>query len=323
MITVRVTAIADETDTVKSFRLVRSDGAPLGPYPPGAHIDVTGPTGITRQYSLCGPPYETDSFLVAIKRETPSRGGSDAMHDTVRVGSELRISEPRNLFGLASGAAEHVLVGAGIGITPLLAMAHQLHREGRDFRLHYFASARERAAFQDLLEGSGFAGRVRFHFGVPRHGQQAALDAILSDLDPDQDADPNFGTHVYTCGPKEFMQRVTATASRSLPEDRVHIEHFQPPDPSGGSGEEFELELGTGEVFTVPADRSIVDVLAENGFDVDTSCREGICGTCVLPVLEGEPDHRDNCLTRKEKAANDQIATCVSRARGPRLVIDF
>jgi vanillate O-demethylase ferredoxin subunit len=317
MITVRVTGIRDETDTVKSFRLVRSDGAPLGPYPPGAHIDVTGPTGITRQYSLCGPPYETDSFLVAVKRETPSRGGSDALHDGVRVGSELSISEPRNLFGLASDAGEHVLVGAGIGVTPLLGMAHQLHREGRDFRLHYFAAARERAAFADLLERSGFAERVRFHFGVPRHGQQAALDEILPGPDPDS------RTHVYTCGPKEFMQRVAATATRSLPEDHVHMEHFQALEPPGEPGTEFELELDTGEVFTVPADRSIVDVLAENGFEVDTSCREGICGTCVLPVLEGEPDHRDNCLTRKEKAANDQIATCVSRARGRRLVIEF
>ncbi|NGO08067.1 oxidoreductase [Streptomyces sp. HC44] len=315
MITVRVTGIADETDQVKSFRLVRSDGAPLGPYAAGAHIDVTGPTGITRQYSLCGPPHETGSFLVAVKRETPSRGGSDAMHDNVRLGSELRISEPRNLFGLAPDAGEHVLVGAGIGVTPLIAMAYQLHREGRKFRLHYFASTRGQASFADLLELSGFAARVRFHFGVPRPGQQDALDAILSNLGP--------GTHVYTCGPKEFMRRVTVTAARSLPEERVHIEHFQPPDPVGEPDAEFELELDTGEVFTVPADRSIVDVLAENGFDVDTSCREGICGTCVLPVLEGEPDHRDNCLTRKEKAANDQIATCVSRARGRRLVIEF
>ncbi|MCX4703175.1 PDR/VanB family oxidoreductase [Streptomyces sp. NBC_01373] len=315
MILARVSDIVNETDTVKSFRLVRSDGAPLGPYPAGAHIDVTGPTGITRQYSLCGPPHETDSFLVAVKRETPSRGGSAAMHDDVRVGSELRISEPRNLFGIAPHAADHVLVGAGIGVTPLLAMAHQLHRERRNFRLHYFASARGQAAFTDLLELSGFAARVRFHFGVPRPGQQEALDAILSYLGP--------GTHVYTCGPKEFMRRVTVTAARSLPEDRVHIEHFQPPDPVGETGSEFELELDTGEVFTVPVDRSIVDVLAENGFDVDTSCREGVCGTCVLPVLEGEPDHRDNCLTRKEKAANDQIATCVSRARGRRLVIEF
>jgi ferredoxin-NADP reductase len=318
MITVHVTGITDETDTVKSFRLARSDGAPLGPYPPGAHIDVTGPTGITRQYSLCGPPHETHSFLVAVKRETPSRGGSDALHNAVRVGSELRISGPRNLFGLAPDAAEHVLVGAGIGITPLLAMAHQLHREEQNFRLHYFATTRERAAFAEQLERSGFAERVRFYFGVPRDGQQTVLDAILSGLDS--------GAHVYACGPKEFMQRVTDTAARSLPEDHIHVEHFQPPDPSGelpNSGEEFELQLDTGEVFTVPADRSIVDVLTENGFEVDTSCREGICGTCVLPVLEGEPEHRDNCLTRREKAANDRIATCVSRARGRRLVIEF
>lgn len=317
MIRVRVTEIVDETETVKCFRLVRCDGLTLGPYPAGAHIDVTGPTGITRQYSLCGPPYEADSHLVAVKCESASRGGSAALHERLRVGSELVVSRPRNLFGLVPDAGEYVLVGAGIGVTPLLSMAHQLHREGRDFRLHYFARSRELAAFTALLERGAFAERVRFHFGVPRHEQQAVLAEVLSGVDAT--------AHVYTCGPKEFMQRVaeTVAATGALPEEHLHIEHFQAPEPPSVPGEEFELEIDTGEVFTVPADRSIVDVLEENGFDVDASCREGTCGTCVLPVLAGEPDHRDNCLTRREKAANDQIAACVSRARSSRLVVEL
>lgn len=315
MIRVRVIEVVEETEAVKCFRLARCDGEPLGLYPAGAHIDVTGPTGVTRQYSLCGPPHETDSYLVAVKRESTSRGGSAALHERLAVGGELTISEPRNLFGLAPGAGPHILVAAGIGVTPLLGMAHQLHSEGKDFRLHYFARSREQAAFAALLERSGFADRVRFHFAVPRHEQPEALAGILSGLDG--------GTHVYTCGPKEFMRRVSETAAGSLPEEQVHFEHFQALEPPGEGGEEFELEIDTGEVFTVPADRSIVDVLEENGFPVDTSCREGICGTCVLQVLEGEPDHRDNCLTRKEKAAGDQIAACVSRARGRRLVVEL
>jgi vanillate O-demethylase ferredoxin subunit len=315
MITVRVVEVVDETEAVKCFRLARCDGEPLGPYAAGAHIDVTGPTGTTRQYSLCGPPHEGDSYLVAVKRESESRGGSAALHQQVAVGSELVISEPRNLFGLAPDAGTHVLVAAGIGVTPLLSMAHHLHREGQDFRLHYFARSREQAAFTALLERAGFADRVRLHFGVPRHEQADALAGILSGLD--------HRTHVYTCGPKEFMERVSEAATGLLPEEQVHVEHFQALEPPGEPGEEFELEIDTGEVFTVPADRSIVDVLQENGYPIDTSCREGICGTCVLAVLEGEPDHRDNVLTRKEKAAGDQIAACVSRARSRRLVIEL
>jgi vanillate O-demethylase ferredoxin subunit len=313
MITVRVTEIVEETPTVKSFRLVRSDGDPVGPYQAGAHIDVTGPTGTTRQYSLCGPPFEPGSYLIAVKREEPSRGASVTLHERVAVGTELTVSEPRNRFGLAPDAPRHLLVAAGIGITPLLSMAYQLHRDGQEFLLHYFARSREQAAFVPLLEQAGFAGRVRCHFGVARQEQQAALAALASAADS--------GTHVYTCGPKGFMRSLADAFSGVLPEDQVHIEHFQALDPPAQPGEEFELEIDTGEVFTVPADRSIVEVLEENGFPVDTSCREGICGTCVLPVLDGEPDHRDNCLTRKEKAAGDQIATCISRAHSRRLVI--
>ncbi|MFD9663695.1 PDR/VanB family oxidoreductase [Rhodococcus sp. NPDC059968] len=315
MITVTVTDITTETVSVKRFSLRRSNGASFAPYAAGAHVDVTGPGGITRQYSLCGPPHRTDSYEIAVKREDCSRGGSAALHDQVAVSDELTISEPRNLFGLEHAADRHVLVAAGIGITPLLSMAHHLRRTGARFRLHYFATSREKAAFVPLLESTEFAADVEFHFGVDRTDQRQVLARVLEDIDP--------ATHVYACGPKEFMQRVVDVASRVLPEDNVHIEHFQALEPAAESGDEFEVELDTGEVFRVPPGRSIVDVLADGGIEVDTSCREGICGTCVLTVLDGEPDHRDNCLTRKEKEAGDQIATCVSRARTGRLVLEL
>ncbi|MER5748615.1 PDR/VanB family oxidoreductase [Streptomyces sp. NPDC002088] len=315
MIRVTVSDTTTETSVVKSIRLRRSDGRPFAPYEAGAHVDVLGPGGITRQYSLCSPPDDTDSYLIAVKREENSRGGSAALHDQVAAGDELVISEPRNLFRIEPTADRHVLVAAGIGITPLLSMAHQLRRTGARFRLHYFATNREKAAFVPLLESAEFAADVEFHFGVDRNEQPKAVVEALADLDA--------ATHVYTCGPKEFMQRVADVATRSLPEDNVHIEHFQPLEPTAEAGDEFEVELDTGEVFRVPPGRSIVEVLADGGIEVDTSCREGICGTCVLTVLDGVPDHRDNCLTRKEKAAGDQIATCVSRASTARLVLEL
>ncbi|MFB8267563.1 PDR/VanB family oxidoreductase [Streptomyces sp. NPDC055955] len=315
MITVTVSETTSETRDVRCLRLQRSDGRPFAPYEAGAHVDVLGPGGITRQYSLCGPPDDTASYLIAVKREEASRGGSAALHDQVAAGDELAISEPRNLFRIEPAAESHVLVAAGIGITPLLSMAYQLRRSGVRFRLHYFATSREKAAFVSLLQSPEFAADVEFHFGVDRSAQPEVLGDALADVDP--------ATHVYTCGPKEFMQRVADTALRTLPEDNVHVEHFQPLEPTVEAGDAFEVELDTGEVFRVPPGRSIVEVLADGGIEVDTSCREGICGTCVLTVLDGVPEHRDNCLTRREKEAGDQIATCVSRARTARLVLEL
>ncbi|GAA3684389.1 PDR/VanB family oxidoreductase [Arthrobacter ginkgonis] len=317
MFKVLVSEILEETDHIKSFKLVRADGRGFDPYPAGAHIDIVGPTQVVRQYSLCSPPYDLDAYVVAVKREPESRGGSAALHDRLEVGSELEISAPRNLMQVAGSADRHVLVAAGIGVTPMISMAYQLQREGKPFELHYFARSRELAAFTDLLEERcGFGEKVRFHFGIPRDGQPAVLREILGGL--------TGASHVYTCGPEGFMDRVLSLAGPVLGEDNVHIEHFQAGEPADTSGDAaFEVELDSGEVFEIPADRSIVEVLQENGVPVDTSCKEGICGTCVMGVLEGEPEHRDNCLSASEKKANDQIATCVSRARSARLMLEL
>ncbi|MEU9454533.1 PDR/VanB family oxidoreductase [Streptomyces sp. NPDC048277] len=314
MFPVTVTEITDETESIKVLRLVSVDGTPLAPYPAGAHIDVTGPTGITRPYSLCGPPQDTGAYTIAVKREENSRGGSQALHDKVEPGTRLAVGTPRQLLGLAPEAGEHHLVAAGVGITPLLAMAYELSTNGAEFRLHYVARDRAEAAFADLIEGSGFADRAVFHFGLGREAAAEALAVELAALPAD--------AHVYTCGPQGFMDQVAALATRTLPEDHVHRELFQAGDFVTG-GDSFEVELDTGEVYTVPPDKSIAEVLEENGVPLDTSCREGICGTCVLQVIEGEPDHRDHCLTAKEKAAGDQIAACVSRAKSPRLVVEL
>ncbi|MPY57096.1 PDR/VanB family oxidoreductase [Streptomyces spongiae] len=316
MFNVTVTETVQETDTIRVLRLVRSDGEALPTYPAGAHVDVTGPTGVTRPYSLCGPPEDTGAYTIAVKREENSRGGSQALHDKAAVGTELTIGAPRRLFGLAPDAARHHLVAAGIGITPLLAMAYELHALDAEFRLHYVARDRAGAAFADLLEHSAFAGRVDFHFGLGREATARALAATL--------ATSGEGAHVYTCGPQGFMDQVTTLAARTVPEDRVHRELFQAGDlPDAGAATAFEVELDTGEVYTVPPDKTIAEVLEAGGVPLDTSCREGICGTCVLRVLDGEPDHRDHCLSAKEKAAGDQIAACVSRAKSPRLVVEL
>ncbi|MDA3627414.1 PDR/VanB family oxidoreductase [Saccharopolyspora sp. WRP15-2] len=310
---VRVAEVVDEAVGVRALKLVRDDGAPFDAYRAGAHVDVTGPTGVLRQYSLCGRPDDRESLLIAVKREPESRGGSVALH-AVEVGEHLEVSAPRNLLGIAEQAERHVLVAGGIGVTPLLGMAHELHRVGAEFELHYFARTRDEAAFADLLEHE-FREDVHLHFGVPRADQPALLAEVAGQLTP--------AAHVYTCGPQGFMDQVTGVFAPVVGEDHVHVEHFTAAEVDTSADTSFTVELDTGEVFEVPADKSILAVLEEGGVDVAKSCEEGICGSCVSGVLEGVPDHRDNCLSSSDRAAGDQMALCVSRALCDKLVIEL
>lgn len=314
-IKVTVAEIVSETPKVRSLRLVREDGAPLGPYRAGAHIDVTGPTGIVRQYSLCGPPSETKALTIAVKREPRSRGGSLALHQ-VCAGDIIEIGAPRNILTVAPQADRHVLIAAGIGVTPLLSLAYELHSSAADFDLIYFTSTRAETAFLELLENRAeFRDRVRLHIGVSRDEQRRVLDRVAATL--------TRNSAVYTCGPAGFMATVADIVTPVVGAANVHTEHFEATalDTSGDTA--FTVELDTGESFEIPADRSILSVLEENGIDVFKSCEEGICGSCVSNVIEGEPEHRDNCLSAADKAAGDQIALCVSRATSRKLVIEL
>lgn len=314
-----VESITEEASGILAFRLADPAGAPLPAYTPGAHVDINLPGGIVRQYSLCSDPAERGAYLIAVKLEAASRGGSRGLHADVKVGSVLEVGAPRNLFALDAAAPEHLLFGAGIGITPLLNMAYALSAGGARYTLHYFARSADDAAFAGLLSEPRFAANVRFHYGVQPDAIDAALDACLAA------ASSGSAAHVYTCGPAPFMDRVVARAAPGRSEDNIHLEHFQAQAAVPADGDQvFELKLAsTGQLLSVPAGSSIVEVLAGIGIQIDTSCREGICGTCVIPVLDGEPDHRDHCLSKKEKAANDQICACVSRCRSAQLVIDL
>ncbi|WP_405559763.1 PDR/VanB family oxidoreductase [Streptomyces sp. NBC_01180] len=311
----RVSDIVSETPQIRSLRLVREDGVPFTPYRAGAHVDVTGPTGVLRQYSLCGPPDDPSSLLIAVKRERQSRGGSEALHHVVK-GDLLEVGAPRNLLAVAEDADRHILVAGGIGITPLLSMAYELHRRGEEFQLYYFARCREEAAFVELLENRvGFRGRVELRLGVPRAEQPAVLAAPAAAATP--------GSHVYTCGPRGFMEQVSAVFAPVIGTGHIHIENFTAQETDTSGDQPFTVELDTGEKWEVPVGRSILSVLEENGIDVFKSCEEGICGSCVSGVLEGVPAHRDNCLSAADKASGTQIALCVSRAATGRLVIEL
>jgi ferredoxin-NADP reductase len=315
---VRVDALREEAHGVRSFSISRLDGLPFDGYDPGAHIDVTSPSGITRQYSLCGDPACLDSHVFAVKKEEQSRGGSRSLHEEVTVGTELSVGAPRNLFRLEESADEHILIGAGIGITPLLSMAYRLLARNARFTLHYFARSEVHAAFITLLTRAPFDQHVKLHVGVERETLRAELDACV------RDAGTN--THVYTCGPAPFMDVVVEIAETRVPAEAIHLERFkaEPTTATGASLDCFDVRVAsTGQTVRVDEKTSIVDALASIGIEVDTSCGEGVCGTCMVDVVSGEPEHRDHCLSKAERASNSVICCCISRSRSPVLVLDL
>jgi ferredoxin-NADP reductase len=313
-VVVRVAEITEEAEAIRSLRLVHEDERPFTPFEAGAHMDITGPTGVLRQYSLCSPPGDPSSLLVAVKREAQGTG-SVALHE-VQVGDRLLIGKPRNLLRIVERADRHLLIAGGIGITPMLAMAYELYSRGADFELHYFARSREEAAFVSFLkERSEFRDFVRFHFGTARQTRLDLLAEIFAAVDEH--------THCYTCGPVPFMDQVEKAFSAVGSADNLHIEHFHGTEIDTSADTSFQIELDTGEEFEIPADKSILEVLETNGIDVFKSCEEGICGSCVSGVLEGTPDHRDNCLSKADKESGTQIALCVSRAKSPKLTIEL
>lgn len=322
---VRVRALQEETAEIRRFVLESADGAALPPATPGSHVDVhlsaaASPTAgaapaaaITRQYSICNGPEDRGVYVLAVKREPRSRGGSAAMH-RLAVGDLLEIGRPRNNFPLAAGAARHLLLAGGIGVTPLLAMARHLTGCGAEFALHHFVRAPEHAVFRDVLAGA-LAPRAHLHAGLDAAATEAQLSALV--------ADPDEQTHLYVCGPEPFMAAaIGAATGHGWPDARIHREYFGAA-PVAPSGEGFEVVLArSGANVRVAPGETIVAALARIGVAVEVSCEQGICGTCLTRVIEGIPDHRDVFLTVDEQKAGDQMCLCVSRAASERLVID-
>lgn len=316
-ITVVVTRKITEAEDIASFELTSIDGKPLPPFSAGSHIDVHIADGLVRQYSLCNDPAETHRYLIGVLRDRASRGGSSAIHERIREGDKLRISSPKNHFALEHGATHSLLLAGGIGITPVLCMAERLARIGAGFSMHYCTRSPERTAFRERINRAPFADRVRFHFDTGAPAQKLDLPAVLYACPP--------GTHLYVCGPKGFIDFVLAGArAAGWSEDHLHLEYFAAAPQEGRSSEAFEVQIAsTGQRITIPEGRPVTEVLAAHGIEIPISCEQGICGTCITRVLDGEPDHRDMYFTDAEKARNDQFTPCCSRAKSNLLVLDI
>jgi ferredoxin-NADP reductase len=312
--TLTVAARAHAADGVVSLVLRRPDGGPLPSWTPGAHIDVllnSDDGDLVRQYSLCGDPAERGAWQIAVLREPGGRGGSAYIHDHLREGATVRVRGPRNNFPLRP-AARHLFIAGGVGITPILPMVEAAEAAGADWRLLYGGRTRTSMAFLDRLARHGDRVLIR------PQDEYGLLDLAAHLGEPEQN------TLVHACGPEPLLAAVQERCA-GWPPGTLGVERFAPTRaPETGPTEAFELELArSGLTLTVPPDRSVLDVVEEAGVAVDFSCREGTCGTCETDVLDGTPDHRDSLLTDDERVTGDTMFICVSRSRGPRLVLDL
>lgn len=313
MINCQIEAIVDEAFGIKSFLLKPTDSMQLPAYTAGAHIDVHVSSDIIRQYSLVKLPELDNQYIIGVLKDQNSRGGSEQVHTEFTVGKEIKISAPRNLFALEEQAEHYILFAGGIGITPILSMALELHQQQKSFELHYCVRSKEHVAFQQHVFDSPIADHCFIHMD-DSPATKMDLSKILAFNNPYQ--------HIYVCGPSGFINYVHENAlNHGWSEQQFHKENFSN-TVDHIHDQSFELVLvDSNRILLVPADKSALEILLENEIDVDCSCEQGVCGTCVLEVIEGEVEHHDQFLTDAEKNSNKLFTPCCSRAKSKQLVI--
>ena len=304
VIRVQVSKLERMSDEVTRYVLTSLDGSELPAWTAGSHIDIVVSPEFMRQYSLSGDPADKLHYELGVLREVQGKGASLLMHRIFTEGRKIFISKPINHFELDETASRTLLMGGGIGVTPMIAMAHRLHTIGADFELHYSIKQRNKAGFVQQLATVVWADRVSVH--VSDENSRADLQSLLAGYQA--------GWHVYVCGPDNYMDSVMAAAEQlGFPEEARHIEYFSVPEVPDYINNAFILKLAkSGVELSVPEDRSAADVLMANGYPIDLKCSDGLCGVCRCGLNGGEVEHRDFVLSRKQR--QHSIILCQSRA---------
>jgi ferredoxin-NADP reductase len=312
----RIRSITYLAEAINGYELVDPRGRDLPRFAAGSHIAVRLGGGLLRDYSLCNDPAERRRYCIAVLRERDGEG-SRQLHEAVRVGDPVEVSLPRNNFPLAEDARRHLFLAGGIGITPVMAMIAELRRRGADFLLHYCTRSPEATAFREDLDLLAAQGRVRLHHdgGDPARGLDIA--AALREPQP--------GTHLYYCGPAGMMAAAAAAASH-WPDGTVHCEYFTGPAarPPQALDEDrpFRVRLvNSGGEYEVAPGETIIDVLRRHDMPVRASCELGYCGACLTRYRAGEPDHRDQILSARDRER--YLLICCSRAKSAVLELDL
>lgn len=288
----------------------------LAPFRAGDHLEVHVRPGLVRQYSLVGVPGAPGGYLVCVRREPYGRGGSIAVHDDLVLGAAFEVSAPRSTFRLVPEARKALLIGGGIGLTPLVSMAEQLSRDGLDFEFHVYARNAAALPMHAELATRAWGRSVYRHFSDEGDSFRTSGPPALGAADME--------SAVYVCGPPGFIElAISRAAAAGWPSDRVVMERFAPPAVNEEAATAFDvIAASTGERMAVGRDESIAAVLERHGYETYRSCSQGYCGSCVVGVRSGLPDHRDDFQTDAQHAANTQINVCVSRSLTPTLELD-
>ncbi len=304
VVQVIVTKVELMADGITKYEFRAVDGSDLPAWQAGAHLDIVVAPDFLRQYSLSGDPADRTRYQIAVLLEPEGRGGSRLMHRIFSEGRRVFVSKPINHFPLAEEQSHALLMGGGIGITPMLAMAHELHARGQSFEMHYSGRSRDTMGFLSDIPGYPWADKVHLH--VTSEGSRVHLEDVMAGYQP--------GWHVYTCGAERYMTSVMEAAARAgVPEEARHLEYFSVPEVPDYENFDFTLKLArTGRELHVPADKTAADVLIENGFRVDLKCSDGICGVCKCGLVSGEVEHRDFVLSKAQRRTG--MITCQSRA---------
>jgi len=304
VIPVEISRVVEMTSMISMYEFRSPDGADLPHWSAGAHLDIVIAPGFLRQYSMSGDPADRSVYQIAVLREDLGRGGSKLMHRIFSKGRRIFISKPINHFPLDENATCSWLLAGGIGVTPLIAMAHRLYALGASFEFHYSCSDLADAGFTDVLAQVPWQDRIYWH--LSSSGSRLDIPKKLSCAAPD--------THLYTCGPDRFMNAILdAAAGCDWPDTHLHREFFSVPELPEYVNHPFTLRLRhSNRDIQVRADQSATDALLEAGVSVDVKCSDGLCGVCRCGLVSGAVEHRDFVLSKSQRSQH--IILCQSRA---------
>ena len=307
----RLTSIRYLGGGTNLYEFVPLDKSPVPDFTAGSHIDIHLPNGLVRQYSLVNVG-ERHRYLLGVKLDRQSRGGSRCMHDTLRVGAVLPVSYPRNNFPLIEDAGHSVLVAGGIGITPIASMAKRLEKIGKTWELHYAVRTRDEACFLDDLNPE----KVYLHVDAEHANGPMDIAGIVGRAASN--------AHIYCCGPGPMLDVFERNAKGRCVEN-IHIERFAAvPFEALHFDKGYRIRLQkTGLEFDVAVGQTMLEVLRKNGIEISTSCEQGICGSCETKVVSGIPEHRDSLLSDAEKSSNKVMMVCCSGSKSDLLVLDL
>jgi ferredoxin-NADP reductase len=312
----RVKSVTYEAQRINSLELVPLSDVELPSFTAGAHIDLHLPNGLRRSYSLVNPQRDRRRYVVAVANDLASRGGSRFIHEELRAGDVITTSLPRNNFELNEDAPHSVLIAGGIGVTPLYCMIQRLEDLERSWELHYSVRTRASCAFLAELQALEKIqpARVKINFSREPGAKVTDFAGLIQNL--------SANTHIYCCGPKTMLTAFEA-ASALRPPANIHVEYFSAKNEPAKKGGYTVVLARSGQSFEIPPSKSILEVLLDAGLDVPFSCMQGVCGSCEVEVLDGEPDHRDSVLTASERSAGKGILICCSGSKSKSLVLNL